>query len=210
MNESVTELHLYDSYSRSQRIFEPMGSPVRMYACGPTVYDYAHIGNLRTYVFEDVLRRVSIAPSAGYRDPRARWASDPGDPRRGPVAGARPAARSFRQWRYRVHRAGGGAPDGGRAHGRHQRGEGGDLPHPGGGDGAGGRTLGEAAVNDDGHGPRGHDLCQGAHEPQLLDGAASTQHRRCHPARRRPTSAAARPAAAGGDRGSGPHRCTPG
>ncbi|HCL27751.1 MAG TPA: hypothetical protein DIC52_04860 [Candidatus Latescibacteria bacterium] len=29
-----------------------------MYACGPTVYNYAHIGNLRTYVFEDVLRRV--------------------------------------------------------------------------------------------------------------------------------------------------------
>ena len=29
-----------------------------MYACGPTVYDYAHIGNLRTYIFEDILRRV--------------------------------------------------------------------------------------------------------------------------------------------------------
>ncbi|HEX4999808.1 MAG TPA: cysteine--tRNA ligase [Terriglobia bacterium] len=33
------------------------GQTVRMYTCGPTVYDYAHIGNLRTYVFEDVLRR---------------------------------------------------------------------------------------------------------------------------------------------------------
>ena len=32
-------------------------STVRMYACGPTVYNYVHIGNLRTYVFEDVLRR---------------------------------------------------------------------------------------------------------------------------------------------------------
>ena len=30
---------------------------VRMYTCGPTVYNYAHIGNLRTYVFEDVLKR---------------------------------------------------------------------------------------------------------------------------------------------------------
>ena len=29
-----------------------------MYTCGPTVYDYAHIGNLRTYIFEDILRRV--------------------------------------------------------------------------------------------------------------------------------------------------------
>ncbi len=52
------ELRLYDSYSRSERVFEPLGSPVGLYACGPTVYDYAHIGNLRTYVFEDVLRRV--------------------------------------------------------------------------------------------------------------------------------------------------------
>lgn len=34
---------------------------VRLYTCGPTVYNYAHIGNLRTYVFEDVLKRVLIA-----------------------------------------------------------------------------------------------------------------------------------------------------
>ena len=33
------------------------GRTVRMYTCGPTVYDLAHIGNFRTYVFEDVLRR---------------------------------------------------------------------------------------------------------------------------------------------------------
>ena len=59
------ELHLYDTYSRSLRKFEPLqpasiGQPVEvgMYACGPTVYDYAHIGNLRTYVFEDLLRRT--------------------------------------------------------------------------------------------------------------------------------------------------------
>ena len=52
------ELKLYDSYSRSERAFEPLGGRVGLYACGPAVYDYAHIGNLRTYVFEDVLRRV--------------------------------------------------------------------------------------------------------------------------------------------------------
>lgn len=34
---------------------------VRMYTCGPTVYNYAHIGNLRTYVFEDILRRTILA-----------------------------------------------------------------------------------------------------------------------------------------------------
>ena len=59
------DLYLYDTYTHSQRKFEPLhpapfGQPVEvgMYACGPTVYDYAHIGNLRTYVFEDLLRRV--------------------------------------------------------------------------------------------------------------------------------------------------------
>jgi cysteinyl-tRNA synthetase len=52
-------LRLYDTYTRSVRDFEPLLPPeVRMYTCGPTVYDYAHIGNLRTYIFEDILRRV--------------------------------------------------------------------------------------------------------------------------------------------------------
>ena len=52
-------LELYDSYQRRLRRFAPLvGDEVRMYACGPTVYDYAHIGNLRTYIFEDVLRRA--------------------------------------------------------------------------------------------------------------------------------------------------------
>lgn len=53
------DLKLYDTYTRSLRKFEPLQSPeVGLYACGPTVYDYAHIGNLRTYIFEDILRRV--------------------------------------------------------------------------------------------------------------------------------------------------------
>lgn len=53
------ELRLYDTYTRSLRLFEPLHSPeVGMYACGPTVYDFAHIGNLRTYIFEDILKRV--------------------------------------------------------------------------------------------------------------------------------------------------------
>jgi cysteinyl-tRNA synthetase len=52
-------LRLYDTYTRSLREFKPLQPPlVGMYACGPTVYDYAHIGNLRSYLFEDVLRRV--------------------------------------------------------------------------------------------------------------------------------------------------------
>jgi cysteinyl-tRNA synthetase len=52
-------LYLYDTYTRTLRPFEPLAPPhVGLYACGLTVYDYAHIGNLRTYIFEDILRRV--------------------------------------------------------------------------------------------------------------------------------------------------------
>lgn len=54
-----TALFLYDTYSRSMREFQPIKvGEAGLYTCGPTVYDYAHIGNLRTYVFEDLLRRV--------------------------------------------------------------------------------------------------------------------------------------------------------
>ena len=52
-------LRLYDTYTRTVREFEPLDPPnVGLYTCGLTVYDYAHIGNLRTYIFEDILRRV--------------------------------------------------------------------------------------------------------------------------------------------------------
>ncbi|MGF6934906.1 cysteinyl-tRNA synthetase [Paraburkholderia sp. UCT70] len=52
-------LVLYDTWSRALRPFKPIQADhVGLYCCGPTVYDHAHIGNLRTYVFEDVLRRV--------------------------------------------------------------------------------------------------------------------------------------------------------
>ncbi|GAB3257181.1 cysteine--tRNA ligase [Chitinimonas naiadis] len=52
-------LHLYDTYQRALREFVPLhADQVGLYCCGPTVYDYAHIGNLRTYVFEDLLRRT--------------------------------------------------------------------------------------------------------------------------------------------------------
>ena len=53
------ELKLYDTYERRLRPFEPLeAGRVGLYACGPTVYDYAHIGNLRTYLFGDTLRRI--------------------------------------------------------------------------------------------------------------------------------------------------------
>mgnify|MGYP006216402927 CR=1 FL=1 len=55
----MNPLQLFDTYERKVRIFEPLNAgQVGIYACGPTVYNYAHIGNLRTYLFEDILRRV--------------------------------------------------------------------------------------------------------------------------------------------------------
>ena len=52
-------LRLFDTYTRSVRPFEPLCPPeVSLYTCGPTVYDHTHLGNLRTYIFEDILRRV--------------------------------------------------------------------------------------------------------------------------------------------------------
>lgn len=52
-------LRLYNSLSRQLEDFAPISPPnVGLYSCGPTVYDYAHIGHLRAYVFVDTLKRV--------------------------------------------------------------------------------------------------------------------------------------------------------
>jgi cysteinyl-tRNA synthetase len=52
------KLFLYNTASRRKERFEPAGEVVGLYTCGPTVYNYAHIGNLRTYLWEDVLKRT--------------------------------------------------------------------------------------------------------------------------------------------------------
>jgi cysteinyl-tRNA synthetase len=53
------ELKLYDTLTREKRIFTPIDpSNVRMYVCGPTVYDFAHIGNARPVIVFDVLFRL--------------------------------------------------------------------------------------------------------------------------------------------------------
>ncbi len=52
-------LKVYNTLTRQKEELRPLkGNTVTMYSCGPTVYNYAHIGNLRTYVFMDMLRRV--------------------------------------------------------------------------------------------------------------------------------------------------------
>ena len=53
------KLRFYNTLTREVEDFVPIEKGrVRMYTCGPTVYDYAHIGNLKSYIFEDVLRRT--------------------------------------------------------------------------------------------------------------------------------------------------------
>ena len=53
------KLQLYNSLDRKKTEFSPIQpGKVGLYTCGPTVYNFAHIGNLRTYIFEDILKRV--------------------------------------------------------------------------------------------------------------------------------------------------------
>ena len=55
----MTELKLYNTLTRRKEEFKPINKKeVGIYSCGPTVYDYVHIGNLRTYIFSDLLKRV--------------------------------------------------------------------------------------------------------------------------------------------------------
>jgi cysteinyl-tRNA synthetase len=62
---SHREIKLYNTETGALEVFEPLQSPkVTMYSCGPTVYDYAHIGNFRSYIFSDILKRTLI--SNGY------------------------------------------------------------------------------------------------------------------------------------------------
>lgn len=53
------DITIYNTFTRSKEVFKPLiRGQLSMYNCGPTVYDYAHIGNFRAYVFADILRRI--------------------------------------------------------------------------------------------------------------------------------------------------------
>ena len=57
-------LNIYNTKSRSIEPFTPLKEGVvRMYACGPTVYDYPHIGNMRKYIGDDILKRTLTLPN---------------------------------------------------------------------------------------------------------------------------------------------------
>ncbi|MBI2196885.1 cysteine--tRNA ligase [Candidatus Daviesbacteria bacterium] len=68
-------LKLYNFLSRKLEDFNPINPPnVGLYTCGPTTYDFVHIGNLRTFIFEDVLQRVLEAN--GYKVKRGMNITD--------------------------------------------------------------------------------------------------------------------------------------
>jgi len=57
----MDKIFLYNTLTRKKEEFKSIKpKKVGLYACGPTVYNYAHIGNLRTYIFEDILKRVFV------------------------------------------------------------------------------------------------------------------------------------------------------
>ncbi|MGK5595587.1 MAG: cysteine--tRNA ligase [Parachlamydiaceae bacterium] len=59
MENKTLPITLFNTASREKELFKPIsGNRVKIYTCGPTVYNYAHIGNFRAYVFEDLLRRT--------------------------------------------------------------------------------------------------------------------------------------------------------
>ena len=58
MSKPQHALHFFNTLTRQKENFKPITkNEVRMYTCGPTVYDYAHIGNFRAFLFEDLLKR---------------------------------------------------------------------------------------------------------------------------------------------------------
>ena len=55
------DIYFYNTLTKQKEKFEPQeGNMVRMYSCGPTVYKDATIGNMRTNIFQDVLRSIMV------------------------------------------------------------------------------------------------------------------------------------------------------
>ncbi|OGN63928.1 MAG: cysteine--tRNA ligase [Chlamydiae bacterium RIFCSPHIGHO2_12_FULL_49_9] len=52
------KLKIFNTETKEKEILASQNGKIRLYTCGPTIYDFAHIGNFRTYVFEDILRRA--------------------------------------------------------------------------------------------------------------------------------------------------------
>lgn len=70
-------LRLYNTYSQKKEIFKPLNDKqATIYTCGPTVYDYAHIGNFRSFIMADVLKRYLTY--SGYKVKHAKNITDVG------------------------------------------------------------------------------------------------------------------------------------
>ncbi len=75
--ETPAAIRLYNTYTRSKELLAPVSAgTVRMYSCGPTVYRYVHIGNLRTFMFPDLLCRT--LEYLGYRTEQVMNITDVG------------------------------------------------------------------------------------------------------------------------------------
>src|SRR5579872_232168 len=58
-DKALPPIRLYNTLGREPQEFRPLAPPrVLMYTCGPTVYHFAHIGNMRSFLMADLLRRV--------------------------------------------------------------------------------------------------------------------------------------------------------
>jgi cysteinyl-tRNA synthetase len=87
-------LRLYNTLTRVKEEFQPVHpGEVRLYTCGPTVYNYAHIGNFRAFVFEDIMRRYLIYK--GYRVTQVMNLTDVDDRT---IRGARQAKSSLSEY----------------------------------------------------------------------------------------------------------------
>ena len=89
------ELRLYDTLTREKRAFVPLDpANVRMYVCGPTVYDFAHIGNARPVIVFDVLFRL-LRHRYGPKPTSPMFATSPTSTTRSTIArrGISPACR---------------------------------------------------------------------------------------------------------------------
>jgi cysteinyl-tRNA synthetase len=96
-------LQFFNTYSRKLETFvpiDPAGRTVKLYTCGPTVYDYAHIGNWRAYVFEDLLQRH--LEYRGYKVERVMNLTDVDDKT---IRGCRAANQSLAQFTDKFKKA---------------------------------------------------------------------------------------------------------
>ncbi len=94
-------LKLYNTLTKKEQNFTPIKKDlVRMYICGPTIYDYAHIGNLRAYIFADVLRRY--LKFSGYKVKEVMNLTDVDDKT---IRGSQKAKESLRKFTEKYEKA---------------------------------------------------------------------------------------------------------